>query len=119
VEMRWILQREMGGNIVYFHQVTITPGSFEGVHQHIGSEELYYIVSGEGVAYMGENDDPVSSKLYPAVRQEIYCLGPQPVREIPVKPGNVIYTKSGGIHGIRNPSATTDLVFVAFGYQCS
>ena len=119
VEMRWILQREMGGNIVYFHQVTVTPGSFEGVHQHIGSEELYYIVSGEGIAYMGEGDDPASSNVYPLVQQEIYCIGTKPVRQLPVKPGNVIYTKSGGIHGIRNPSTTTDLVFVAFGYQCS
>jgi hypothetical protein len=29
----------------------------------------------------------------------------------------VIYTKSGGIHGIKNTSATETLRFVAFLYQ--
>ncbi|MEI6945794.1 cupin domain-containing protein [Paraflavisolibacter sp. H34] len=119
VEMRWILQRELGSDLVYFHEVNVTPGSFEGVHQHIGSEELYYIVSGEGIAYMGNDDDPAIADVYPTVKQEIYCLGEKPVKEIPVKPGKVIYTKSGGIHGIRNTSKTTPLIFVAFGYHCS
>jgi oxalate decarboxylase/phosphoglucose isomerase-like protein (cupin superfamily) len=120
VEMKWILQREMGGNLVYFHEVNVTPGSFEGVHQHIGSEELYYIVSGEGIAYMGYDDDPdFDDNLHPMVKQEIYCIGEKPVRELKVGPGKIIYTKSGGIHGIRNPSTTTPLIFVAFGYHCS
>jgi len=99
--------------------VNVTPGSFEGVHQHIGSEELYYIVSGEGIAYMGNDDDPTFEGKYPTVKQEIYCIGQRPVREIPVRPGKIIYTKSGGIHGIRNTSTTTPLIFVAFGYHCS
>lgn len=119
VEMKWILQQEMGGDLVYFHEVTVTPGSFEGVHQHIGSEELYYIVSGEGIAYMGDGDDPALDDKFPTVSQQIYSIGNKPVKEIPVKPGKIIYTKSGGIHGIRNPSTTTPLVFVAFGYHCS
>lgn len=120
VEMKWILQRELGGNLVYFHEVNVTPGSFEGVHQHIGSEELYYIVSGEGIAYMGWDDDPnFDDNTYPIVKQEIYCIGEKPVRKLAVKPGNIIYTKSGGIHGIQNPSKDTPLIFVAFGYHCS
>jgi len=118
VEMRWIVQRELGGNLVYFHEVNVTPGSFEGVHQHIGSEELYYFTEGEGIAYMGENDDPVINAAYPTVKQEIYCIGERPVKEIPVKAGNVIYTKSGGIHGVKNTSQKP-LKFVAFGYHCS
>jgi mannose-6-phosphate isomerase-like protein (cupin superfamily) len=119
VEMKWILQRELGGNLVYFHEVNVTPGSFEGVHQHIGSEELYYIVSGEGIAYMGCDDDPAFDNTVPIVKQEIYCIGEKPVRELAVKPGKIIYTKSGGIHGIRNTSKTQPLIFVAFGYHCS
>lgn len=119
VEMKWILQRELGSNLVYFHEVNVTPGSFEGVHQHIGSEEVYYIVSGEGVAYMGADDDPGLQDVYPTVKQQIYCIGDKPVKEIPVRPGKIIYTKSGGIHGIRNTSSTTPLIFVAFGYHCS
>ena len=118
VEMRWILQRELGSNLVYFHEVNVTPNSFEGVHQHIGSEELYYIVSGEGIAYMGDDDDPSLEGQYPTVKQQIYCIGDKPVKELAVHRGKVIYTKSGGIHGIRNTSATEPLIFVAFGYQC-
>ncbi len=117
VEMKWILQRELGSEIVYFHEVNVTPGSFEGVHQHIGSEELYYIVSGEGIAYMGNDDDPTFEGKYPTVKQQIFCIGDKPVREIPVSAGKIIYTKSGGIHGISNPSKTVPLIFVAFGYH--
>ena len=118
VEMRWILQRELGGNIVYFHEVTVTPGAYEGAHRHIGSEELYYITSGKGTAYMGRGDDPATETKYPTVEKQIYGVGVRQVTELPVQAGNVIYTKSGGIHGIRN-NGTEPLKFVAFGYHCT
>jgi mannose-6-phosphate isomerase-like protein (cupin superfamily) len=114
--MRWILQQEFGDSLVFFHEVTIPPETFEGVHQHIGSEELYYIVQGTGTAYMGENDDPGLAAA-PTVQQHIYGIGPKPVRQVDVGPGSVIYTKSGGIHGIRNGSRTEELRFVAFLYH--
>jgi mannose-6-phosphate isomerase-like protein (cupin superfamily) len=117
IEMRWILQRELGGSLVFFHEVTIPPGKTEGTHRHIGSEELYYIVSGEGTAYMGENDDPALAGL-PTVERLIYGLDKRNCKEIKVKPGSVIFTKSGGIHGIRN-QGTKPLKFVAFLYQSS
>ncbi|MCK9605872.1 MAG: cupin domain-containing protein [Methylomonas sp.] len=117
VEMRWILQRELGGSLVFFHEVTIPPGKTEGTHRHIGSEELYYIVSGEGTAYMGEDDDPAIANL-PTVQRAIYGLDMHNCKEIKVKPGSVIFTKSGGIHGIRN-QGNKPLKFVAFLYQSS
>lgn len=117
IEMRWLLQRELGGNLVFFHEVTIPPGKVEGTHRHIGSEELYYIVEGKGIAYMGENDDPQLANL-PIVERDIFGLGSKACREVAVKPGSVIYTKSGGIHGIRNAS-NAPLKFVAFLYQSS
>ena len=116
IEMRWVLQREFASSVVFFHKVTIPPGAIEGTHRHIGTEELYCIVEGEGIAYMGDDDDPALSR-YPLVTREIYGLGPHSCRELPVKPGSVIYTKSGGIHGIRNPSADKPLRFVAFLYH--
>lgn len=124
IEMRWILQREFAGSVVFFHEVTIPSGTVEGTHCHIGSEELYYIVSGEGVAYMAEGDDPASSKADPVsglrpyriVEQNIYGLGTRNCVELPVKPGNVIFTKSGGVHGIKN-TGTQPLKFVAFLYH--
>ncbi len=115
IEMRWILQRELGSNLVFFHEVTIPPGKIEGTHRHIGSEELYYIVEGEGIAYMGEHDDPTLA-VYPVVERLIFGIGKKRVRELPVRPGHVIYTKSGGIHGIRNPG-DNPLRFVAFLYH--
>lgn len=115
VEMRWLFQRELGGSLVFFHEVTIPPGAVEGTHQHIGTEELYYIVSGEGLAYVGEGDAAGTDSLN-TVDRWIYGIGPHPCKEVPVKPGSVIFTKSGGIHGIRNPG-TDPLRFVAFLYH--
>jgi mannose-6-phosphate isomerase-like protein (cupin superfamily) len=115
IEMRWILQQELGGSLVFFHEVTIPPFKIEGTHQHIGSEELYYIVSGEGTAFMGLNDDPSLAHIAP-VKRDIFGLEPKECRPVPVKPGSVIFTKSGGVHGIENPNAEP-LVFVAFLYH--
>ena len=115
IEMRWILQQELGGSLVFFHEVTIPPGKIEGTHQHIGSEELYYIVSGKGNAYLGFKDDPALSP-YPTVTRDIFGLEPKDCKQVPVKPGSVIFTKSGGVHGIENPNAEP-LKFVAFLYH--
>jgi quercetin dioxygenase-like cupin family protein len=118
IEMRWVLQQEFGSSVVFFHKVTIPPGTIEGTHRHIGTEELYCIVEGEGVAYMADGDDPENAR-FPLVAREIYGLGPLPCRELPLVPGSVIFTKSGGVHGIRNNSATDPLRFVAFLYHTS
>ena len=120
--MRWIVQRELGGTIVYFHQVELPPGAVEGTHQHTGSEELYYFIEGEGIAYLGDGDDPSVDAVYPLVNPapEIYGLGPKPCRAVPVRPGITLFTKSGGIHGVRNPPGNKGpLKFVAFGYHSS
>lgn len=115
IQMRWLLQNELGSNLVFFHEVTIPPGKIEGTHQHIGSEELYYIFQGQGTAYLGEHDDPTLAN-FPLIDQPIYGLDVRKCREVPVKPGSVIFTKSGGIHGIRN-TGTQPLKFVAFLYH--
>lgn len=115
VDMRWLVQRQAGNSVVFFHEVTIPVGATEGAHHHIGSEELYYIVEGEGIAYMGDDDDPQTSR-YPLVQRPVFGEGTKPLREIPVKPGSVIFTKSGGRHGIRN-TGNVPLKFVAFLYQ--
>lgn len=117
IEMRWLLQRELGGSLVFFHEVTIPAKTVEGCHRHIGSEELYYIVSGEGTAYVGENDDPSIADL-PTVERALFGLDPVPCKELAVKAGSVILTKSGGVHGIRN-DGNKPLKFVAFLYHAS
>ncbi len=117
IEMRWLLQRELGSSLVFFHEVIIPPGKTEGTHRHIGSEELYYIVEGEGIAYMAVGDDPKTNNL-PTVTRDIFGIGKKQCKELSVKPGSVIFTKSGGIHGIRNPG-NNPLKFVAFLYHSS
>lgn len=123
IEMRWILQRELGGSTVFFHEVTIPPGTVEGTHCHVGSEELYYITEGEGVAYMADGDDPATgadpvtgARPFPVVERHIFGLFPRDCVEVPVGPGKVIFTKSGGVHGIRN-TGDRPLKFVAFLYH--
>lgn len=115
VEMRWLFQRELGGHLIFVHEVTIPPGAVEGTHRHIGSEELYYITQGRGLAYIKDGDDP-SADTFPLVERPLYGLDPVMCRELPVGPGAVIYTKSGGVHGIRNPT-DEPLRFVAFLYH--
>lgn len=115
IAMRWIVQRELGGSMIFFHHVTIPPGHVEGNHQHIGSEELYFIIEGKGIAYLQDGDDPKTAS-YPVVSRVTMGLGPHDFRELPVSPGSIIYTKSGGMHGIRNVG-DTDLKFVAFLYH--
>ena len=122
IAMRWLFQRELGGSMIFFHEVTIPPGKVEGNHQHIGSEELYYIVEGEGVAYLRVGDDPAvgdeNDARYKTVEREVMGLGTRKFKELPVQPGSMIYTKSGGMHGIRNPPESTKaLKFVAFLYH--
>ncbi len=116
--MRWVLQREFGASVVFFHEVTIPPGKVEGNHQHIGSEELYYIVEGEGIAYLREGDDPQTAD-FPVEEREVMGLGRKRFKILPVKSGSLIFTKSGGMHGIRNNHQTDDLRFVAFLYHSS
>jgi mannose-6-phosphate isomerase-like protein (cupin superfamily) len=115
IEMRWIVQREFASSVVFFHEVTIPPGKVEGTHRHIGTEELYCITEGTGIAYMGDGDDPANDR-YPLVDRVVYGFDKRACRELPVQPGSVIYTKSGGIHGIRN-NGDRPLRFVAFLYH--
>jgi mannose-6-phosphate isomerase-like protein (cupin superfamily) len=120
VEMKWMLQRELGSSLIFFHEVTIPPGKTEGTHQHVGSEELYFITQGEGVAYMRVGDDPDIDDKFPTESRHVFGIGFRDFKAIPVRPGSMIYTKSGGMHGIKNTkNAPGDppLKFVAFLYH--
>ena len=118
IEMRWVVQREFSSSVVFFHEVTIPPLAIEGTHRHIGTEELYCVIEGEGVAYMGEGDDPANA-AFPLVERQIMGFDKRRCRELKVQPGSVIFTKSGGIHGIRNNSPDKPLRFIAFLYHTS
>ena len=120
IEMRWMLQRELGSSLIFFHEVTIPAGKVEGTHQHIGSEELYFITQGEGIAYMRVGDDPDSEGKYKIESRHVFGIGFKEFNAIPVRPGSMIFTKSGGMHGIRNTNPdpkSPPLKFVAFLYH--
>jgi mannose-6-phosphate isomerase-like protein (cupin superfamily) len=124
IAMRWLFQRELGGTNIFFHEVTVEPGKVEGNHQHVGSEELYYVVSGKGIAYLRVGDDPAlgdaDDKTYDTESREVFGLGMKDFKALPVEAGSMIYTKSGGMHGIRNPAENAEpLKFVAFLYHSS
>ena len=119
IEMKWLFQREFGGSTIFFHEVTVPPGKVEGTHQHIGSEELYFVTEGQGIAYLRVGDDPSlgdeSDARFPTEEREVFGLGVQKFKALPVQSGSMIYTKSGGMHGIRNPASNSvPLKFVAF-----
>ncbi len=104
-------------SVVFFHEVTIPPGTVEGTHQHIGSEELYYIIEGKGVAYMREGDDPTADATYPTVTREIYGLGPTRLQRAA---GRARAASSSPRAAACTGSATTvadPLRFVAFLYH--
>jgi oxalate decarboxylase/phosphoglucose isomerase-like protein (cupin superfamily) len=126
IEMRWLFQREFAGSLVFFHEVTVPPGKVEGNHQHIGSEELYFITEGEGSAYLRVGDDPKIEALSDEQRnalgirkeeREVFGIGRKDFWALPVKKGNMIFTKSGGMHGIQNKNGNAPLKFVAFLYH--
>jgi quercetin dioxygenase-like cupin family protein len=62
----------------YVRDLTLAPGSTIGLHQHDIDEELYYVLSGNGV-----------------VEDENH-------REKPVAEGTLVLTQKRGSHGLRN-----------------
>jgi hypothetical protein len=71
-------------------------------------------------------DDPATEAMdaggkpvYETVSREVMGIGPKDFKALPVSAGNMIFTKSGGMHGIRNTGTSEDLKFVAFLYQSS
>lgn len=57
-------------------RIVIPPGSSIGYHQHVGEEEVYFVLKGRGEV----NDDG---------------------KVCEVKPGDLVLTRSGSYHGIR------------------
>lgn len=112
---RWLVQREGGSGLVYLVEGTLPPGGVEGCHRHVGAEELIYVVAGEGVAYVAAGD-LADAESYPAVVRPTFGIGERPCRELPLGPGALLYTKSGGVHGLRN-TGPAPLTYVAFLYQ--
>jgi quercetin dioxygenase-like cupin family protein len=57
--------------------VCFEPGQAAGLHKHPVQDEIFYVVEGKGVIIFEDRDD------------------------IPVKPGSVVFTPSGVVHGVE------------------
>ncbi|WP_317424255.1 cupin domain-containing protein [uncultured Acidaminococcus sp.] len=75
------------GNNDLFAQITLHPGCAVPVHQHLGNNETYYLLQGEG-EYTDED------------------------KKLTVKAGDVTFCADGGTHGLKN-TGKEDLVFIA------
>lgn len=71
-----------------FNVMELQLNSSIGFHQHLGNEEIYFIISGEGLVRDNENEEKVTT-------------------------GDLIYTKNKSYHGLTN-IGNTPLTFVAF-----
>ena len=57
--------------------VCFEPGQTAGFHKHPVQDEIFYVVEGKGIITFEDRDD------------------------IPVKPGSVVFTPSGVVHGVE------------------
>jgi mannose-6-phosphate isomerase-like protein (cupin superfamily) len=77
---------EENPNFHYVHRTTLPVGGCVGEHPHVGNEQFYLVIEGEG---------------------EVTLCG----HVFPVKPWSIALIRSGGSHGIRN-TGTTPLTYV-------
>ena len=71
-----VKEEELGGKGRLFNHVTLAPGCSIGTHQHTGDAEIFYILSGHGLAV--DNGE-----------------------EVRLEPGDMLYTGDGSSHSIR------------------
>jgi quercetin dioxygenase-like cupin family protein len=56
MDVRWLVTREtVGATATVFGVTTFPPGAKHELHRHPNAEEVEYIVSGRGIAFIGED----------------------------------------------------------------
>ncbi len=85
---RFLSAEDMKNKTTGFYVNELMPGSEIGFHQHVGNEEVYFIISGKAIV----NDNGI---------------------EVTVGPGDMVFTQSGESHGMKN-IGEDKLKFVAF-----
>lgn len=79
-------ERKGRGKLNFFHDNIMRPGVSVGLHKHTTDEEYYYIISGNGVLTLDDQEYDVGA-------------------------GDLAIVYPGGSHGLRNP-AGEDLRFI-------
>lgn len=85
--VRTLLTDEFDSSMKYVRELTLEPGSSIGMHKHENDEEIYYVISGSGIMIVDDEENPV-------------------------KEGDIVLTKSGSIHGLRNNTQDILKIFV-------
>ena len=90
MDVRWLVTKDnVGASKTVFGVTYFPPGSRHEIHRHPNAEEVEYLISGSGIAYVG--DDAVE-------------LGP----------GDAVFVPQNAYHGFENNSA--DEVVMAWYY---
>jgi quercetin dioxygenase-like cupin family protein len=88
MDVRWLVTREsVGSDQSVFGVTYFPPGSRHEIHRHPGCEEVEYLISGQGVARVGEDD-------------------------VEMGPGDCVFVPRNDYHGFRNSSDTETAVMV-------
>lgn len=90
MKVQWVITKTSGGSeSSVFGITTFPPGSRHDIHRHKSAEEIEYLISGEGIARIGDAD-------------------------VAMVPGDVVIAKKNESHGFWNTSATEDAVLLWF-----
>jgi oxalate decarboxylase/phosphoglucose isomerase-like protein (cupin superfamily) len=88
MDVRWIVTRDtVGSEDSVFGLTYFPPGSRHEIHRHENAEEVEYLVAGEGVARVGDDDVAMGA-------------------------GDTVFVPRNDYHGFRNTSETETAVMV-------
>lgn len=80
IQVKWLVNREgMGADLTVVGTTTFPPGSKHDLHRHPNAEEWEYVISGHGLKHSDG-------------------------RDIPVGPGDVVFSPRDAYHGMANTS---------------
>jgi oxalate decarboxylase/phosphoglucose isomerase-like protein (cupin superfamily) len=86
MDVRWLVTRQtVGADSSVFGVTYFPPGSRHEIHRHENAEEVEYLIAGEGVARVGEDD-------------------------VAMGVGDAVFVPRNDYHGFRNTSSTETAV---------
>jgi len=92
MDVRWLVTREtVGARSSVFGVTYFPPGSRHEIHRHENAEEVEYLMAGEGVARVGDDD-------------------------VLMREGDTVFVPRDDYHGFRNTSETETAV-MAWSYS--
>ncbi|MBN1487487.1 MAG: cupin domain-containing protein [Anaerolineae bacterium] len=105
--VRWLFSEQggteenllTGRNLEFLHDTTLAPGAATGMQAHTGTDEIFYVISGEGILH--HRPTPGS-----------------PVIARPLRPGDVVLVYSGEYHSLSNPAEEESLRLIVIGLTC-